>query len=73
MNFLGVADEAPAAATGNKNVFPEIPGENPTQSEIAAWLDTWTDDWTSHGFAAHLRGDVPFDLLKLKARESERA
>ena len=69
MNFVGVADEGPAAASGTKNVFSEFPGENPAQAELNAWLDAWHDDWTTHGYAAHLRGEVPFDLIKLKPRE----
>ena len=39
MNFVGVADEGPAAASGTKNVFSEFPGENPAQAELNAWLD----------------------------------
>ena len=58
MNFVGVADEGPVAASGTKNVFSEFPGENPAQAELNAWLDAWHDDWTTHGYAAHLRGEV---------------
>ena len=45
MNFVGVADEVPAAASGTKNVFSEFPGENPPQSELNAWLDAWQDEY----------------------------
>ena len=67
MDFVLAAD-AEAAKT-DKTSFPDFPGENPPQAEMLKWLDAWHDDLVTSGFSAHLRGELPFELAKLKPRE----
>ena len=67
MDFVFAADVDTAKT--DKTSFPDFPGENPPQADMLKWLDAWHDDLVTSGFSAHLRGELPFELAKLKPRE----
>ena len=67
MDFVFAADVDTAKT--DKTSFPDFPGENPPQAEMLKWLDAWHDDLVTSGFSAHLRGELPFELAKLKPRD----
>ena len=67
MDFVFAADVDTAKT--DKTSFPDFPGENPSQADMLKWLDAWHDDLVTSGFSAHLRGELPFELAKLKPRE----
>ena len=52
-----------------KSAFPEYPGENPTKSTLVSWVKHWEYDLDANGYSAPRRGEVPFELKKLEARE----
>ena len=51
-----------------KAQLPAYPGEKPTKSQMIEWRDAWTDNLKSNGFSAQLRGQEPFELMKLAER-----
>ena len=67
MDYVFAADVDTAKT--DKTSFPDFPGENPPQADMLKWLDAWHDDLVTSGFSAHLRGELPFELAKLKPRE----
>ena len=67
MDYVFAADVDTAKT--DKTSFPDYPGENPPQADMLKWLDAWHDDLVTSGFSAHLRGELPFELAKLKPRE----
>jgi hypothetical protein len=59
-----VVDAEPDNKDG-KAAYPDFPGEKPSKVELVSWLDKWDDGLNSLGYAAPLRGDVPYDVKKL--------
>ena len=51
-----------------KAQLPAYPGEKPTKSQMLEWRDAWTDNLKSNGFSAQLRGQEPFEIMKLAER-----
>ena len=51
-----------------KNVWAEFPDEVPTKVQLISWTDSWRDSLESNGFGAYLRGELPYELQKLKPR-----
>ena len=70
MDFVFAADVDTAKT--DKTSFPDFPGEDPPQADMLKWLDAWHNDLVTSGFSAHLRGELPFELAKLKPRERVR-
>ena len=46
--------------------FPEFPAEHPTKAQLDPWIDSWTEDLNTSGFGAFTRGEVPFEVSRLK-------
>ena len=52
----------------SKTTRPDYPAETPTFSQKKKWREAWRDSLQTAGLAAVLRGEVPFELLKLQPR-----
>ena len=60
---------APGSGGGKASSWPEYPGEKPRKNELKKWIQTWSDLMQQSGYGPLLRGEVPYDLLKLQPRE----
>ena len=69
MSIFAVGDESASDKMASLSVggsFPDFPGEHPTKAQLEPWIDTWTEDLNTSGYGAFTRGEVPFEVLKLK-------
>ena len=65
---LGADDGAGIGNVLSKTTRPDYPAETPTFSQKKKWREAWRDSLQTAGLAAVLRGEVPFELLKLQPR-----
>ena len=67
IDLMAMAAEAHSETDKKERItFPDFPGEEPSKRALQRWLDTWDDDLNSSGYAAIMRGELPFDVAKLK-------
>lgn len=72
-SFAAIGDDlAGQLADTTSSGFPDFPGEHPSKADVERWITVWTEDLGTSGYGAFTRGEVPYEVVKLKQLRASR-